>query len=102
MKRAIGVDLGGSHVTAGVIEEDGKILAQHELDIVDSSFDRVIEAVSNVIVAALTDAGKAAKDGSEPIPIGIGSPGNIDPATGFVLYSPNLGWSSAPLGERLR
>ncbi len=34
--------------------------------------------------------------------IGIGSPGNIDAASGAVLYSPNFGWENVPLGEALR
>ena len=34
--------------------------------------------------------------------IGLGSPGNIDIATGTVRYSPNFGWHDVPLGARLR
>ncbi|MBV8727573.1 MAG: ROK family protein, partial [Candidatus Eremiobacteraeota bacterium] len=33
MRTAIGVDLGGSHVTAAVVGEDGKILSSHEQDL---------------------------------------------------------------------
>ncbi|HUY40966.1 MAG TPA: ROK family protein [Candidatus Dormibacteraeota bacterium] len=94
MQTAIGVDLGGSHATAGVIDEDGTIRAQHELDLVDLSFPAVIEAVVAVIGKAQGDAGKSA-------PIGIGSPGNVEPQTGIVRYSPNLGWENAPLGPTL-
>lgn len=97
MRKAIGVDLGGSHVTAGVIQEDGKILGQHEKDIFDRSFDAVIQSVEEVAGAAL----KEAKD-KDFVGIGIGSPGNIDPNSGAVLYSPNFLWHNAPLGEALR
>ena len=34
--------------------------------------------------------------------IGVGSPGNIDPSTGTVNYSPNFGWHDVPLGPDLR
>lgn len=97
MRKAIGVDLGGSHVTAGVIQEDGTILSQHELDISDRSFDAVIAAIEEVVGAAL----KETKD-KELAGIGIGSPGNIDPNDGAVLYSPNFLWNNVPLGETLR
>ncbi|HKU68879.1 MAG TPA: ROK family protein [Candidatus Baltobacteraceae bacterium] len=97
MRKAIGVDLGGSHVTAGVIQEDGKILSQHELDITDRSFNAVVGAIEEVVGAAL----KEAKD-KELAGIGIGSPGNIDPRDGAVLYSPNFLWENVPLGETLR
>lgn len=97
MRKAIGVDLGGSHTTAAVVQEDGKILSQHEEDITDRSFDAVIAALEHVIGSALKET-----KNKELAGIGIGSPGNIDPKTGAVLFSPNFGWENAPLGERLR
>jgi glucokinase len=95
MKTAIGVDLGGSHVTAGVVTEDGTIHRQHEKDLEDLHFESVIEALDATI-------GMALKDAEDAVGIGIGSPGNIDASTGAVLYSPNFGWENAPLGGALR
>jgi glucokinase len=95
MQTAIGVDLGGSHVTAGVVTEDGVIHSQHEEDLEDLRFEAVIAALDATIGLALKDAGTVAG-------IGIGSPGNIDASSGAVLYSPNFGWSDAPLGAALR
>jgi glucokinase len=97
VRKAIGVDLGGSHTTAAVVQEDGKILSQHEQDIEDRSFDAVVGALGNVIGAALKET-----KNKELLGIGIGSPGNIDPKTGAVLFSPNFGWENVPLGERVR
>jgi glucokinase len=42
------------------------------------------------------------RDAGNVVGIGVGSPGNIDAASGAVLYSPNFGWQNAPLGEALR
>jgi glucokinase len=95
MQTAIGVDLGGSHVTAAVVTEDGAIHRQHEEDLEDLRFEAVIAALDATIGAALKDAGSV-------VGIGIGSPGNIDAASGAVLYSPNFGWQDAPLGAALR
>lgn len=96
VRTAIGVDLGGSHTTAAVVGEDGKIHSQHELDLEDLAFDKVVAALGQVISAALSDAG------SQVAGIGIGSPGNIEADTGTVRYSPNFGWTDAPLGAELR
>jgi len=96
LRTAIGVDLGGSHVTASVVTEDGTIERQHEMDLEDLAFKAVVEAVCETVDLALNDAR------NEVIGIGIGSPGNIDPKSGTVVYSPNFGWSNAPLGEALR
>jgi glucokinase len=95
MKKAIGVDLGGSHVTAGVITEDGVIHSQHELDLTDLAFEKVVAAIEDVVGQALADA-------KDAVGIGIGSPGNISADTGAVLYSPNFGWVNQPLGATLR
>jgi glucokinase len=95
MRTAIGVDLGGSHVTAAVVSEDGAIQRQHEEDLEDLRFEAVIGALDTTIGMALRDAGSVAG-------IGVGSPGNIDAASGAVLYSPNFGWEDEPLGARLR
>ncbi len=95
MQTAIGVDLGGSHVTAAVVTEDGAIHRQHEEDLEDLQFEAVVAALETTIGMALKDAGNV-------VGIGIGSPGNIDAATGSVLYSPNFGWKDVPLGETLR
>jgi glucokinase len=94
MQTAIGVDLGGSHVTAAVVTEDGTILHQHEEDLEDLRFEAVIAALDVTIGLALKDAGSV-------VGIGVGSPGNIDAKTGAVLYSPNFGWENVPLGEAL-
>jgi glucokinase len=97
VRKAIGVDLGGSHVTAGIVGEDGAILGQFEQDIEDRSFDAVFAALQTVVTSALKD--DKAKDA---IGIGVGAPGNIEPRSGAVLYSPNFLWTDVPLGERLR
>src|SRR5271165_6432114 len=91
MQTAIGVDLGGSHVSAAVVTDDGAIQIQHEEDLEDLRFEAVVAALEAVVGLALRDAGNATA-------IGIGSPGNIDATSGAVLYSPNLGWFNVPLG----
>jgi glucokinase len=96
MRTAIGVDLGGSHVTAAVVTDDGTIHAQHEQDLENLQFESVVDVLASQLAAAMKDAGSGLAG------IGIGSPGNIDASTGAVLYSPNFGWNHAPLGEALR
>ncbi len=97
MRCAIGVDLGGSHAMATIVEESGELGLRHQQDIVDRSPDAVYAALETVIGAALADA----KD--RPISgIGIGSPGNIDPKTGTIRWSPNFNWTNVPLGDAMR
>ena len=97
MKRAIGVDLGGSHVSAAIVGENGAIGSKHARDLTDVSPDTVINAIADCARAALAEAPDAKEAG-----VGIGSPGNVDYATGAIRYSPNLHWTNVALGERLR
>jgi len=97
MRQAIGIDLGGSHVMAAVVNDDGTIESRHERDITDHSTDAVFAAIDKVVKEALDEVKKGDVAG-----IGIGSPGNIDIATGEIRYSPNFGWRDVPLGEHLR
>lgn len=97
MRRAIGVDLGGSHVSAAVVDETGAIGSKHARDLADLSPDAVVTAIADVARAALHAAPDAEQAG-----IGIGAPGNVDYATGAIRTSPNLHWSDVPLGARLR
>ena len=43
MRQAIGIDLGGSHVSAAVVDEQGRIGAKHARDLVDLSPDAVVD-----------------------------------------------------------
>jgi glucokinase len=95
VSRAIGVDLGGSHVMAAVVDANGTLGKKHEIDLTDLAPDAVVSALHTVIRDALRDA-------SDATAIGIGSPGNIDPTTGTIRYSPNFGWENVPLGARVR
>jgi glucokinase len=97
MGQAIGVDLGGSHVMATVVEETGETKKKHERDIVDRSPAAVFDAVEAVITEALGDAKEKSVAG-----IGIGSPGNVDLETGTIRYSPNFGWKDVELGNAMR
>jgi glucokinase len=94
--KTMGVDLGGSHVMAALVDEDGTITHRAETDIEDLTFGAVVKTIADTIQAALADAGET----SAP-PVGIGSPGNVDPSTGAINYSPNFGWHDVPLGAEL-
>jgi glucokinase len=94
--KTMGVDLGGSHVMAALVDEDGTITNRASTDIVDHAFPAVVKVVGDTVRAALADA----KEKSIPA-VGVGSPGNVDLATGEIRWSPNFGWSSVPLAARL-
>ena len=84
----IGIDLGGTNLCAGVVDESGAVL--HELNVetpTNGTSDEIIDAMTSLI----SKLGK-------PEFVGVGSPGLIDHAAGIVRSSPNLpNWSDVPL-----
>jgi glucokinase len=88
---AIGVDIGGTKIAAGVVDEDGRIIAKtrRETDPRDSaSVDRgVIEACQEL--AAEHEIGA----------IGLAAPGFIAADQATVLFTPNLPWREHPLRD---
>ncbi len=95
MTATIGVDLGGSHVLAAFVDEEGEIRDRSARDIVDRNFEAVVKTVEETVTEVLQRHPEARA-------IGLGSPGNIDLATGTIRYSPNFGWTNVPLGDALR
>ncbi|HEV3157521.1 MAG TPA: ROK family protein [Candidatus Baltobacteraceae bacterium] len=96
MRTTLGIDLGGSHILAAVVDESGRILERNERELTKLDVNDVVAAIVQAVSQIrTTDAGRAASA------IGIGSPGNIDLRTGTVRYSPNFGWKDVALGALL-
>lgn len=86
----IGVDIGGTKVAAGVVDENGRILAttRRPTPAEDTA------QIQNVIVAVVRElAGQYDVEG-----VGIGAAGFVDEQRSIVLFSPNIAWRH----ERLR
>lgn len=96
---SIGVDLGGTNIKAGIVDENGKILAK-------SSIPTIKERVAELVIDDM--AGQIKKliadnkiEYGDILGIGVGSPGAINSADGVVDYSNNLNWSDVHLAEQL-
>ena len=95
----IGVDMGGTKILSAVIDADGNILGTAKVPTkADRGASEVIDRIANSIRKAIDKSGVA----SESIQaVGIGAPGPLDPATGVVIFAPNLGWRDVPLKAEL-
>jgi glucokinase len=79
--QAIGIDLGGTKILAGVVTREGEILRRHERPTPTDSQAELLEAVE-VAVNELLDGGVAA--------IGFGIPAPIDQKRGRVFVATNI------------
>lgn len=93
----VGVDIGGTNVKAGIVDEDGKIVIKSSIP-TDSVKDYK-KIVSDVSAQILKLADSALIGTDEIAGIGIGCPGMITSETGVVDYTCNLGWRNVPLAD---
>ncbi len=94
----LGVDVGGTKVAVGLVDQDGKILAQGRKPMVATG---TAEAGLQAVVAAIDSLASSVRGGIHSI--GICAPGPLDPKSGVVLNPPNLPcWRNFPLAEKIR
>lgn len=100
-KLFVGVDLGGTSIRAGVVDNKGEVLALEKRKThPDLGLDGVFDRLAGAIERAIKAAGVKARDLGG---VGVGVPGPVDQATGVVRVAVNLGkdWKNVPLAERL-
>lgn len=85
MRTAVGIDLGGTKIAAGVVDETGTVLAREQ---VPSDVDNP----ENLVAQVAELAGRLVGDA---IGVGIGAAGLVDHARGRYLYGPNTGLRQA-------
>jgi glucokinase len=91
---AIGIDIGGTKVAAGVVDADGRILNEARR----STPGNDPRAVEQVIVELVQELGTGHRVWS----VGIGAAGWMDLEGGTVLFSPHLAWRNEPLRANLQ
>ncbi len=97
-KYAIGVDLGGTSIKAGLVDEKGKIIEKISID---SMAHNGPEAVIGQIIKGVKQILK--KRNHKILGIGIGSPGTIRTKKGTVENPPNFpGWEKVHLGNVIK
>jgi glucokinase len=89
MGLAIGVDIGGTKVAAGVVDPDGRILARLRRDTPAQDPAKTEDVIADCI-------GELAAD-HEVEAAGLGAAGFVDAARSTVLFAPNLAWRNEPL-----
>ena len=95
MKYFIGIDIGGTNISTGVVDENYKIVGRGKIKTGSARpYEEVIKDIIETVNLAVEDA----KINMEDVRwIGAGCPGTCNPETGMVEYANNLGWNNVPL-----
>ena len=96
MRAAIGIDIGGTKIAIGVVDENGKILSNIQ-------FPTEVElGPENALKQIISYVSEMREKHQEIAGIGIGCPGPIDTTKGIVVNPPNLKtWHGYPVVQEI-
>ena len=96
----IGIDVGGTGIQVGVIDDQHRILAEGSIPTrTEIPFAEQIARITDCVVSTAASAGIR----SEQIrSVGVGIPGIADRSTGSVVKCTNMGWFHVPFREEFR
>lgn len=89
----IGVDIGGTKVAAGVVDDSGEIV-EHTLR--PTAADR-----PDVVAETVADVVRELSQGRDIEAVGVGAAGFVDETRSMVRFAPNLAWREEPLQKKI-
>jgi glucokinase len=93
MSLTIGIDVGGTKVAAGVVDEQGKIIEKLLQETPAASPARTEQVIAESVTELLSRHQAQA--------VGLGAAGFIDETRAIVRFAPNLAWRDEPLRQRM-
>ncbi len=96
----IGIDLGGTNIAVGIINEEFKIITKGSIPTrAERKSEEIVADMATLCNKICADAGLTVSDIDS---LGIASPGIVDDETGMIIYSCNLPFKKYPILDELR
>lgn len=96
----IGVDLGGTNIKVGLVNNQGEILVSSSRS---TEVKRGVQAIVQDIIEQIEEILEQANIRLEQLKyIGIGVPGLVEAKTGRIIYITNMFWENVKLGEIMK
>lgn len=94
----VGVDVGGTNIKVGVVDDDGRPLSKVSVPTEAKKGPKVgLETIYRSVERAIADSAVAL---AEIAAIGVATPGTMDIPAGMILEPPNLpGWVNIPIRQ---
>lgn len=93
MVHAVGVDVGGTKIAAGLVDERGQILARARRESPAADSDLIEDTIADLV--------RELSCGHDVAGVGVGAAGFVDASRSTVLFAPNLAWRDEPLRTEL-
>ncbi len=95
----IGVDLGGTNIAVGVIDNNLKVIGRAKLKTnVPRPAEEIFSDIAKAVLIAVEDAGIRL---DEVVSVGVGTPGSVNKANGMIEFANNLDFNKVPAKEML-
>lgn len=91
----IGIDIGGTNLKAGLVNDEGSILAMEKRKIAEISDQKALVEALVALTQSLTERGGLTPEQIRSV--GVGVPGAVEIHSGAVLYTCNLPLRNVPL-----
>lgn len=96
----LGVDLGGTNISVGVVDSSWKIIGRgSRKTLAGRPAEQVLEDIAAACNDAIADAGLAKEEISS---IGLATPGSVDKDAGIITFANNLNFHHVPAREILQ
>ncbi|KQY63928.1 MULTISPECIES: ROK family glucokinase [unclassified Nocardioides] len=93
MSLTIGVDVGGTKIAGGLVDESGQVLEQAKVESPAQDAAAIVESIAEMVSTLRADR--------DVVGVGISAAGFIDAARATVYFAPNLAWRDEDLKGRL-
>ena len=96
----VGIDLGGTNIAAGIVDENGKLIAKKSVPTGASRpAEEILKDMAQVAIAVVEENGYSMDD---VVSVGIGSPGSVNKEKGELVYANNLPFSHTPMRAEMQ
>ncbi len=93
MSLACGIDVGGTKIAGGVVDESGTILEELRVESPATDAEAIEEAIAGLVVEL--------RSRHQIATVGVGAAGYVDKARAVVLFAPNVAWRNEDLKGEL-
>src|SRR4051812_31866163 len=93
MGLAVGIDVGGTKIAGGVVDERGQVLATARRESPATDSDAIERNIQDLVAELRRD--------HDVVAVGVGAAGFVDSGRSTVMFAPNLAWRDEPLRRDL-
>jgi len=94
MSYTVGVDVGGTKIAAGLVDEKGQLIARDRTESPATDPAAIVRTIGNLV--------RSLVGSNEVEAVGVSAAGFVDKERAVMVFAPNLAWRNEPLRDHLQ